>query len=242
MMKKKKSIPGRSRLANPQRIQLSLPVCGEELLVNEAIIDVGIGMAKFNNEFHKGFMPKVGCPGCDNYTMEWVDPSPPKGVNLKANLRMRLIICFWQTDGGNDGWWTKEKTQVYPFDRVAWKLGSIHWNRSKKDFSYVKLFEHIVEHEYQLKIENSRKLRLVKARIPKSWSLKHFHSIDSPIEQKENLSIYDSFDYMVKHKNVIWIGPTGTGKSGLATAFLIQAINKDVREVHSFSRTCWFAP
>jgi len=29
-----------------------------------------------------------------------------------------------------------------------------------------------------------------------------------------------------KHQNILWIGPTGTGKSGLATAFLIQAINQ----------------
>ena len=37
-------------------------VCGEEMLVNEAIIDVGIGMAKFQREYHAGFIPKVGCP------------------------------------------------------------------------------------------------------------------------------------------------------------------------------------
>jgi hypothetical protein len=38
-------------------------VCGTELWVNEAIIDVGIGMAKFKNEYYPGFMPTVGCPG-----------------------------------------------------------------------------------------------------------------------------------------------------------------------------------
>jgi hypothetical protein len=31
-------------------------------------------MAKFNKEYHKGYMPKVGCPGCNNYTMECVEP------------------------------------------------------------------------------------------------------------------------------------------------------------------------
>jgi hypothetical protein len=51
-------------------------VCGEEMLVNEAIIDVGIGMAKFQHEYHEGFMPKVGCPGCNGYTMEYVDQEP----------------------------------------------------------------------------------------------------------------------------------------------------------------------
>jgi hypothetical protein len=47
-------------------------VCGTELLVNEAVIDAGIGMAKFNN-YYEGYMPKVGCPGCNNYTMECVE-------------------------------------------------------------------------------------------------------------------------------------------------------------------------
>jgi ribosomal protein S27E len=47
-------------------------VCGGELLVNEAVIDVGIGMAKFQNEYHEGFMHKVGCPGCGGDTMDYV--------------------------------------------------------------------------------------------------------------------------------------------------------------------------
>ncbi len=31
---------------------------------------------------------------------------------------------------------------------------------------------------------------------------------------------------MTKNQNIIWIGPTGAGKTGLATAFLINAIEK----------------
>ena len=42
------------------------------MFVNEAIVDVGIGMAKFQCEYYAGFMPKVGCPGCNGYTMERV--------------------------------------------------------------------------------------------------------------------------------------------------------------------------
>jgi hypothetical protein len=48
-------------------------VCGTELWVNEAIIDVGIGMAKFQNEYYPGFMPTVGCPGCNGDTMVYVE-------------------------------------------------------------------------------------------------------------------------------------------------------------------------
>ena len=41
--------------------------------MHEAIIDVGIGMAKFQNAYYPGFMPKVGCPGCNGDTMEYVE-------------------------------------------------------------------------------------------------------------------------------------------------------------------------
>src|SRR5712691_9978497 len=47
-------------------------VCGEEMLVNEAIIDVAIGAAKFRGEY-QGRMPTIGCPGCNGETMEYVD-------------------------------------------------------------------------------------------------------------------------------------------------------------------------
>ncbi|MBF0548521.1 MAG: ATP-binding protein [Candidatus Riflebacteria bacterium] len=97
----------------------------------------------------------------------------------------------------------------------------------EKNLSHVKLLEYIVEEEYHLKTENSRKLRLVKAKIPEKLVMETFPFDRQPkLNQKKILSIYDSFDYMLKHQNVIWIGPTGTGKSGLATAFLIQAINR----------------
>jgi len=58
----------------PMEYPYRCPVCGTALLVNAAIIDGGIGMAKFQQEYDPGFMPKVGCPGCNGDTMEYVDP------------------------------------------------------------------------------------------------------------------------------------------------------------------------
>ena len=60
----------------PEEYLYRCSVCSEEMFVNEAIIDVGIGMAKFQREYSAGFMPKVGCPGCHGYTMEYVDQEP----------------------------------------------------------------------------------------------------------------------------------------------------------------------
>ena len=54
----------------PEESLYRCAVCGAAMFVHEAIVDVGIGMAKFPREYYAGCMPKVGCPGCHGYTME----------------------------------------------------------------------------------------------------------------------------------------------------------------------------
>lgn len=49
------------------------------------------------------------------------------------------------------------------------------------------------------------------------------------LNRKKILALYDSFDYMTKNQNIIWIGPTGVGKTGLATAFLMHAIDHEYK-------------
>ena len=49
-------------------------VCRTALLVHEAIMAAGIGMAKFRKKSSQGFMPTIGCPGCHGDPMESVDP------------------------------------------------------------------------------------------------------------------------------------------------------------------------
>ena len=59
----------------PEKYLYRCPVCSEEMLVNEAIIDVAIGAAKFRGEY-QGRMPLLGCPGCNGETMEYVTQEP----------------------------------------------------------------------------------------------------------------------------------------------------------------------
>src|SRR4029077_1833901 len=59
----------------PEEYLYRCGVCGEEMLVNEAIIDVAVGVAKFHGEY-RGGIPTIGCPGCNSETMEYVEPEP----------------------------------------------------------------------------------------------------------------------------------------------------------------------
>jgi DNA replication protein DnaC len=97
----------------------------------------------------------------------------------------------------------------------------------KGNFSHARLLEHVIDQEYQIKRENSRKARVQRAKIPEKLVMETFPFDRQPkLSRKKIINIYDAFDYMTRCRNIIFMGPTGTGKTGLATAFLIHAIDK----------------
>jgi DNA replication protein DnaC len=98
---------------------------------------------------------------------------------------------------------------------------------AKSNFSAGRLLKHFVDEEYKIRRENSRKQRLRRAQTPEKLVLETFPFERQPaLNKKKILALYDSFEYMLKNQNILWIGPTGAGKTGLATAFLIQAIDR----------------
>jgi DNA replication protein DnaC len=109
---------------------------------------------------------------------------------------------------------------VIHFDRFLEKAES-------EDISHVRWLKAIIEEEYRLKRENARKRRLSMAKIPETWLLQTFPFARQPkLDRKKVAHLYDAFDYMDQARNILFFGPTGVGKTGLATAFLIQAIDR----------------
>jgi DNA replication protein DnaC len=49
------------------------------------------------------------------------------------------------------------------------------------------------------------------------------------LKKKFVLDLYDTLEFMRKPQSLIYIGPTGCGKTGLATSFLVHAINQGHR-------------
>jgi len=97
-------------------------------------------------------------------------------------------------------------------------------------FSHERLLTHVLEAEYRLKLEHARLLRRKRAQIPEMWEIETFPFARQPkLDRKRVMSLYDRFDYMTKQQNIVWLGPTGCGKSGLATAFLLQALERGYR-------------
>ena len=79
----------------------------------------------------------------------------------------------------------------------------------------------------RIKRENARQLRLKRARIPDPLVIETFPFERQPkLNKKKIMALYDSLGYMHQNQNLIWLGATGCGKTGLATSFLIHAIDQ----------------
>lgn len=68
---------------------------------------------------------------------------------------------------------------------------------------------------------------MARAKIPIKYAFETYPFDRQPnLNRKKLEQYYDSLEYVENHRNVVFIGPTGSGKTGLATAFLLQAINR----------------
>lgn len=100
----------------------------------------------------------------------------------------------------------------------------------KKRFSHERLLRYVLESECRAKSENARILRRRRARVPDPLEIETYPFKRQPkLNRKKIMSLYDSLDYMQKNQNIILLGPTGCGKTGLATSFLLHAIDQGYR-------------
>lgn len=113
------------------------------------------------------------------------------------------------------------------------RLGGLlaHWDdylklAAEKGFSHARLLTHVVEEERRIKRENARRQRLKRAALPEPLVIETFPFERQPkLNKKKIMALYDSLSYMQQKQNLIWLGATGCGKTGLATSFLIHAID-----------------
>lgn len=114
------------------------------------------------------------------------------------------------------------------------RLGALlaHWEEylklaAKKRLSHGRLLEHVIDEEYRIRRQNACLLRLKRAHIQEPYVIETYPFDKQPkLNRKMVLALYDSFEYMSASRNIIWLGPTGCGKTGLATSFLTHAIEK----------------
>ncbi len=121
----------------------------------------------------------------------------------------------------------KEKLRALRLPRLA-----AHWDEELKEaarqrLSHATLLTHLVEEEYRLKCDRARQQRLQRARLPEPWTIETFPFERQPkLNRKAIFALYDTMDFLAKAQNIVWLGRTGCGKTGLASSFLVGAIQR----------------
>jgi DNA replication protein DnaC len=121
----------------------------------------------------------------------------------------------------------KNKLRALRLPRLA-----AHWDEdlqaaARQRLSHARLLTHLVEEEYRLQCDRARQQRLQRARLPEPWTLETFPFDRQPkLNRKAILALYDTLDFLPKAQNLIWLGRTGCGKTGLASSFLRHAIEQ----------------
>jgi DNA replication protein DnaC len=102
--------------------------------------------------------------------------------------------------------------------------------QAKQDkVDYDEFLLNLTELEVQVRLENGRKRRLREARFPLLKPLETFKFDDAPDLDARLIRELSSCEYVKQHRNIIFVGKSGTGKTHLATALGMEACRQAVR-------------
>jgi DNA replication protein DnaC len=95
--------------------------------------------------------------------------------------------------------------------------------------SYTEFLSRVLREELLDKQRRSTESRIKKARIPEHWTIDSFPWDRQPGVDRTVIRRHAELDFLRTGTNLVLIGPTGVGKTGLATGLLLQALHDGYR-------------
>lgn len=114
-------------------------------------------------------------------------------------------------------------------DRIAEILDSEVARARKGEVSYEEFLARLLRDQYHHGQEKALASRIQKAKIPEKWSLESFPFKQQPGVNQREINEFAELDFVSRAENIVFIGPAGVGKTGLATGILLKAIQNGYR-------------
>lgn len=99
----------------------------------------------------------------------------------------------------------------------------------KKKPSYSDFLARVLREEYQQQQLRFLEYRIDRAHLPERWALETFPWAQQPSLDKAQIEQLAELDFIARATNLVFIGNTGVGKTGLASAILLRALQRGFR-------------
>ncbi|MGA3122878.1 MAG: IS21-like element helper ATPase IstB [Polyangiaceae bacterium] len=126
-------------------------------------------------------------------------------------------------------------------DEIAQLLKNLHLGRiaeildeelahaEKSNSSYQDLLARLLRAQWHRAQENALGWRIERAKLPEKWTIESFPFKKQPGISQEQIRGFAELDFVAKAENIVFIGPTGVGKTGLASGLLLKALQSGYR-------------
>jgi DNA replication protein DnaC len=99
----------------------------------------------------------------------------------------------------------------------------------KQQVSYSEFVAALLRAQWHHRQESALEWRIRRATLPERWSLETFPYSRQPGVKRKQIQAFAELDFVAKHENLVFVGPTGVGKTGLACGILLKALQNGLR-------------
>ncbi|HJX61340.1 MAG TPA: IS21-like element helper ATPase IstB [Dehalococcoidia bacterium] len=92
-------------------------------------------------------------------------------------------------------------------------------------------FARLLRAQYHYRQESALAWRIRRASLPENWTLESFPFKLQPGVSQKQIRTFAELDFVPRAENIVFIGKTGVGKTGLAMGLLLKALQNGYRGV-----------
>lgn len=104
-------------------------------------------------------------------------------------------------------------------------------NAEEQQLTYEDFLLRLLRAQWHFKQESALAWRIKRAGMPEEWTLESFPFKRQPGVSRRKIRTFANLDFIGRAENIVFIGDTGVGKTGLAMGILLKALQSGYRGI-----------